>query len=89
MKTVNLEEIYIDDNKGIIYSRSGLVLDFMHSKISESQINKLRKVDNSFANHCKEELRLSLKIAKLNVNLDPLNKYYLSKLEEYQLRKIS
>ena len=89
MKTVNLEEIYIDDNKGIIYSRSGLVLDFMHSKISESQINKLRKVDNGFANHCKEESRLSLKIAKLNINLDPLNKYYLSKLEEYQLRKIS
>ena len=58
--------IFIDDNKGVIYSKAALRLDYIFGKISESQIAKLRQVKDTPENFCKEELRLSLKIAKKN-----------------------
>ena len=50
---------------------------------SEDQNTKgCRVVDDS--QHGKEESRLSLKIAKFNLAIDPSNKYYQEELEKAQ-----
>jgi hypothetical protein len=59
--------VYIDDNRGIIYSGE------YYTKSESLRISN---------NHVLEEARLSLKIAKFNVNIDPSNKYYLDQLEK-------
>jgi hypothetical protein len=40
---------------------------------------------NTLKNHHIEELKLSLRIAKTNLKIDPSNKYYLSELDKTEI----
>lgn len=66
------EYFSVNDNKGIISL----------AEIRDDKVWRLAK--NTLKNHQKEELRLSLKIAKTNSNIDHANKYYSEVLNKAQ-----
>jgi hypothetical protein len=52
----------------------------------DEALNFFYPVCGEFLNHEKEELRLSVKIAKINLAIDPKNKYYLEQLNAAEAR---
>ncbi len=65
--------IYVDDNKGAIYSEEWINL-FCEEKRREMK-SRCRAVEDQYSDL--EEAKLSLKIAKINSKMNPNNKYYL------------
>lgn len=121
--------LFIDDNKGIIYSETAAILFITPEALKKLRVvidqetfgkinldeeprfcrqetkrlngydcniqrslpclfdetmNFFYPVIGKFLAHEKEELRLSLKIAKKNVEINPENKYYLDQLNKIQ-----
>lgn len=68
--------LIINDNKGIIRYTS---VKNLLSYFSKEQTKGWRQTEDS--QHDKGECHLTLKIAKLNYNIDPKNEYYKKQLE--------
>lgn len=92
------EYLYINDNAGTINSKMQIALDIFGGKHGGNEENftyqeffdrvskKFRKIEDTPESSAKENLRLSLKIAKKNVEIDKENKYYLGILERVQTK---
>lgn len=72
------EPFYVSD-KGHIYS-------LFYVELLSLDKSKLRQVIGTSLNHDIEEAKLSVKIEKTNVGIDPKNRYYLSQLEKAEKR---
>ncbi len=79
--------IIVNDNLGIIIDEDYLNTKFFGEyciKDRDKILKGSRKVEDS--QHEKEELKLSVRIAKKNVSYDVGNKYYQGQLELAELR---
>lgn len=74
--------LIVNDNLGVIVNQS--YLDSKSIVYNDKILKGSRTVEDF--QHEKEELRLSLKIAKINASFDPRNKYYQEQLEKAQFK---